>query len=341
MTSKKYTMKYEFNLKYEDISLTPNYSECLSRADCDTRVSLCGEKFRLPIIPANMKSVIDMRLSKWMSEHGYFYIMHRFGNNLRDIVTQMNKENWENISVSMGVKLKDKKDIFALAKHKQRIDYVTIDIAHGHCKRMKLAIDCIKKHMPETKIIAGNVATPTAVKDLANWGADIVKVGIGQGSPCTTKDKTGFTVPMFSCVLNCAEVYGSHPEETAHEFLNKETPVPIIADGGIKCNGDIAKALVAGATMTMAGGVFASCVDSPASTTTFNGVEHKAYFGSSSAENKGHGKHIEGKLINIHSSKINYENKLEEIKQDLQSSISYGGGKDLNCFKNVDYELHR
>jgi GMP reductase len=325
-------MKSNFSLRYKDIVLIPNYSECFSRADCDTRVDLLGEKFRLPIIPANMKSVIDMKQSKWMSERNYFYIMHRFGNNLKDVVTQMNEENWQNISVSMGVKLKDKKDIVALAKYKQRVDYITIDIAHGHSSRMKSAIECVKKFMPDTKIIAGNVATSSGVKDLADWGADIVKIGIGQGSPCTTKDKTGFTLPMFTCAKDCSGVYVGDFDKD----LNK---VPIIADGGVKCNGDIAKALVAGADMVMAGGLFASCTDSPAVSSSVNNIPHKAYFGSASAENKGHNNHIEGKLTNICSNGMTYEQKLEEVRQDLQSSISYSGGTDLSSLPNVNYEL--
>ena len=279
-----------------------------------------------------MKSVTNMKQSKWMSAHNYFYIMHRFGNSLKDIVAEMNKENWENISVSMGVKLKDKKDIVALAKYKQRVDYITIDIAHGHCSRMKSAIDCVKKHMPETKIIAGNVATPSAVRDLASWGADVVKVGIGQGSPCTTKDKTGFTLPMFTCVKKCSNVYSGN-------FTDEGKIIPIIADGGIQCNGDIAKAIVAGAGMVMAGGLFAACIDSPAASSTVNGALYKAYFGSASAENKGHNNNIEGKLTNIGSNGMSYEQKLNEIRQDLQSSISYAGGSSLDALKKVEYSV--
>ena len=316
-------------LKYQDICLIPNYSEVYSRADCDTSCMIAGKNFKLPIIPANMKSVINMKQSKWMSEQNYFYIMHRFGNNLREVVTQMNEENWENISVSMGVQMKDKKDIVALSKYKQRVDFVTIDIAHGHCSRMKIAIECVKKFMPETKIIAGNVATPSAVRDLASWGADIVKVGIGQGSPCTTKDKTGFTMPMFTCTQNCANIFVDE---------NSLGPVPIISDGGIKCNGDIAKSLFAGANMVMAGSLFAACTDSSASSSTVNNVPHKAYFGSASFENKGHNNNIEGKLTNIISNGMTYEQKLFEIQQDLQSAISYSGGEEnLSALKDLNY----
>ena len=321
-------------LKYSDIDLIPNYSELYSRVDADTRVDFLGTKFMLPVVPANMKSVIDMDLAKNMSEDGYFYIMHRFGNSLKDTVAQMNEENWSVISVSMGIKMNDKKDIVALSKYKQRVDYITIDIAHGHCERMKIAIECVKKHMPSTKIIAGNVCTGTAVRDLYEWGADAVKVGIGQGSPCTTKYKTGFTMPMFSCVQLCGNLRGACWEEEAHG------PIPIIADGGVKHNGDIAKALVAGATMVMAGGMFASCSDSPAVCSTIDNVTHKAYFGSASAENKGHSNNIEGKLTNIPCSNMTVGQKLLEITQDLQSSISYAGGKDLEAFKdnNVTYD---
>jgi len=190
-------------------------------------------------------------------------------------------------------------------------------------------IEWIKKNLPDTKIIAGNVATSDAVRQLSNWGADIVKVGIGQGSPCTTKDKTGFTMPMFSCVKLCSNV-----------VLDNGNIVPIIADGGIRCNGDIAKALVAGATMVMAGGLFAACTDSPASVISINGLDHKAYFGSASVENKGHNNNVEGKLNQIPNNGMTYGEKLNEITQDLQSSISYAGGKTLSCLTPCEVKYY-
>ena len=312
--------------KYSDICLIPNYSEVHSRIDCDPSVNLFGKKYLLPIIPANMKSVIDMNTCEWMSSSDFFYIMHRFDRDLAEDVA--NAQDWDNISFSIGIKAKDKIAIQKIFKREHRVDYLTIDIAHGHCRRMKTMINYINKHLPNTKIIAGNVATPSAVRDLASWGADIVKVGIGQGSPCTTKDKTGFTMPMFSCTTWCSNIFKDE---------NSEKPIPIIADGGIKCNGDIAKAMVAGASMVMAGGLFAACTDSPAISSTVNDIPHKAYFGSASAENKGHNNNIEGKLTNIVSNGMTYESKLNEIKQDIQSAISYSGGDDLSSLKSADY----
>lgn len=331
------------HLKYSDISLVPNYSEVFSRVDCSTEVTLCGKTFNLPIIPANMKSVIDMKLSKWMSDNSYFYIMHRFDNSLSEVVAQMNDESWDTISVSIGVQMNDKKDVVAISRRNQRVDYITIDIAHGHCERMKIAIETIKKFLPDTKIIAGNVCTPQAVSDLSSWGADVVKIGIGQGSPCTTKDKTGFTMPMFSCVQKCSKSYFnledgfSVSKSSIQEDYDLPQKTPIIADGGVKCNGDIAKALSAGAIMVMAGGLFASCLDSPSASSIVNGSPYKAYFGSASYENKGHSNNVEGKLINIPCANMTYREKLREIKQDLQSSMSYSGGSDLNCLKDANY----
>jgi len=321
-------------LKYSDIDLVPNYSDVHSRVDCSTTVSLFGKDFNLPIIPANMKSVIDMGLAKWMSENGYFYIMHRFDRDLGDDIGLANSEDWQTISFSTGAKIKDKMQVMNIGKSPNiRVDFLTVDIAHGHSERMKGMISHIKKWLPDTKIIAGNVCTGAAVRDLYGWGADAVKVGIGQGSPCTTKYKTGFTMPMFSCVKLCSNLTGGGWKDEPHK------EIPIIADGGIKHNGDIAKALTAGATMVMAGGMFAACADSPATSSTIDGAFHKAYFGSASSENKGHNNNIEGKLTNIPCSNMTLGEKLVEITQDLQSSISYGGGNSLEAFKdgNVMY----
>lgn len=316
--------------KYSDIVLVPQYSECSSRSECDTSIEFCGFRFKLPIIPANMQSVINMSLAKWMSENDYFYVMHRFSNDLANNVAIANAENWKVISFSVGVQDSDQDKIHKIKKRGNVIDFLTIDIAHGHSKKMIDMIKFIKKELPSTKIIAGNVATKQAVIDLATAGADVVKVGIGQGSPCTTKDKTGFTLPMFSCTKSCSSVYIGEDEDN----LNK---VPIIADGGVLCNGDIAKAMVAGADMVMAGGLFASCVDSPAAIVEINGEFHKAYFGSASYENKKHRNHIEGKLNKIKNNGMTYEQKLKEIKQDLQSSISYAGGSNINILQKTKY----
>jgi GMP reductase len=257
--------------------------------------------------------------------------MHRFDIDIQRFIEDANRESWPIISASLGVKSVDKQILSNLRASGARVDFLTIDIAHGHLELMRSMLECCKTNLPETKIIAGNVATPQGVADLANWGADIVKVGIGQGSPCTTKDKTGFTLPMFTCVQACSGIFSGDGFSESHR-------VPIIADGGVKCNGDIAKALVAGADFVMAGGIFACCVDSAAHSIMVEGSLHRAYYGSASFENKKTKTHIEGTLKNIPSCGLTFKDKLVEIEEDLQSSISYSGGKDLTSLdKSVKY----
>jgi GMP reductase len=307
--------------RYENICLVPQYSDLFSRGDADTSFVLGNNQFLLPVIPANMKAVIDHDIARELSKEGYMYVMHRFGVDVTKFVDTANRESWPVVSISVGVKRPDMELIRQLSSSGSKVDYITIDIAHGYCEAMKRMIELVKEKLSDTYVIAGNVATPEAVYYLNEWGADCVKIGIGQGSPCTTKDKTGFTMPMFTCTKTCTE----------------NTDVPVIADGGIRCNGDISKALAAGATAVMAGGLFASCTDSPANSINIDGAVFKAYYGSASFENKGHNNHIEGILKKIPSSDMSYMQKLREVEQDLQSSISYAGGKNACDLRGTPY----
>lgn len=308
-------------LKYSDIILLPRYSNLQSRSEADTSFQLGGRTFKVPIVPANMKAVVSEKKARWLSENEYFYIMHRFGVCPVKFCKDNSDLNFR--SISIGVKQKDYDDIMLLASARCNVEYVTIDIAHGDCILMKDMISYVKKWLPNSFVIAGNVATKDSVNNLASWGADCVKVGIGQGYVCTTKDKTGFTRPMFTCVMECAE----------------NSDVPIIADGGMKSNGDIAKAIVAGATLTMAGSMFSVCRDSPAASVVCDGRIYKQYFGSASEHNKGEKRHIEGVMKEVACNDMSYEEKLQEIEQDIQSSISYAGGTDLQSLKNIDWRM--
>jgi len=301
-------------LKYSDVVLLPKYSDLRSRSKAVTTVQLGYNSFSVPVVPANMKSVMDSNHAFTLSEDYYFYIMHRFG--VDPIKFCQKAAQWKLISISLGVKKEDKDNVLLLSRFGLRVDYITIDIAHGHCAGMKEMVKFVKKHLPDTFLIAGNVATAEGVKDLAKWGADCAKAGIGQGYVCTTKDKTGFTRPMFSCVQDCTA----------------GAPIPVIADGGIRSHGDIAKALVAGADMVMAGSLFSRCLDSPAVSTVVDGKTYKQYFGSASEHNKDVKKHIEGVMKEVPCSNFTYREKLQEIQEDLSSSVSYAGGKDLSCF---------
>ena len=319
-------------LKYSDICLVPNFSSCASRSECDPSVEFCGRRFRLPVIPANMKSVISHRQAEWLSQNDYLYSMHRFDVDIESFIDKGNRENWKTISISLGVKEADKELVRKMRASGARVDIITIDIAHGYSQLMEQMLRFVRENLgKDVCIIAGNVSTPDAVVALYAWGADYVKVGIGQGSPCTTKDKTGFTMPMFTCVKKSSDCYASRVD------FNHNEKIPIIADGGVVGNGDIAKALAAGADLVMAGGLFASCTDSPAISIEIDGIISKAYFGSASFENKKTLTHVEGTLKNVPSNGMSLKRKMIEIKEDLQSAISYAGGNNLTAFKNVKY----
>jgi GMP reductase len=313
-------------LHYENVFLKPTFNSIQTRSEIDTDVMFCGKTFRLPVVPANMKCCVDYDVCKMLDLENYFYIMHRFDIDIVQFVEAANNKAWmgefKNISISVGIQFKDKALINTLANRKLRVDFITIDVAHGHHSKVANQIKVIKDNLPEAIVIAGNVATPDGVEYLQDNGADAVKVGIGGGYACTTKDKTGFTYPMFTCIQECSRV----------------ARVPIIADGGVRCNGDIAKALVAGATMVMCGSIFASCSDSPAPVVRDeSGRKYKQYYGSASIHNKNNNKNIEGTMRLMETDNFMYAEKMNEIQGDLQSAISYAGGKDLSALSNVEY----
>lgn len=306
--------------RYSDVCLVPRRGILESRSKADTSVKLGKYTFMLPVVPSNMRCTIDGQLAHTLSYEGYFYVMHRFLDNVAFMREAINKQHY--ISVSVGIKPEDRLFVKHAKENKIPIEYITLDIAHGHCLQALDMIRFIKDNLPETFIIAGNIATPEAALDLEFAGADALKVGIGQGNACITKDKTGFTMPMFTCVND----------------ISRNTKLPIIADGGIRCNGDIAKAIAAGASMVMAGSLFAECSDSPSDIVTDEyGTTYKLYYGSASIHNKTDHKHIEGTLKKIPQNSLTYLDKLEEIRQDLASAISYSGGSSLEDLKTVNY----
>ncbi|MEE0283178.1 MAG: IMP dehydrogenase, partial [Lachnospiraceae bacterium] len=152
---------------------------------------------------------------------------------------------------------------------KAHVDVVVLDSAHGHSVNVLNCVKMIKEKYPELPVIAGNVATGEATRDLIKAGADAVKVGIGPGSICTTRVVAGIGVPQISAVMNCYEVA-------------KEYGVPIIADGGIKYSGDMTKAIAAGANVCMMGSIFAGCDESPGTFELYQGRKYKVYRGMGS-----------------------------------------------------------
>lgn len=309
---------------YEDVQLVPNKCVVTSRSECDTTVTLGKHSFKMPVVPANMQTIIDESIAEFLAANGYFYIMHRFDEEGRIAFVKRMQSLGYIASISVGVKQDEYVFIDELAKQTLTPDYITIDIAHGHSNSVIQMIQYIKEKLPEAFVIAGNVGTPEAVRELENAGADATKVGIGPGKVCITKIKTGFGTGgwQLAAVRWCA----------------KAARKPIIADGGIRTHGDIAKSLRFGATMVMIGSLFAGHEESPGETKVENGVVYKEYFGSASEFQKGEKKNVEGKKIWI-QHKGSLKDTLVEMQQDLQSSISYASGTDIEAIRKVDYVI--
>ena len=308
---------------YDNILLLPRKCVVESRSECDASVTLGGRSFRIPAVPANMKTVVDETICTWLAQNGYFYVMHRFDLDNLQFVKDMHAKG-AFASISLGVKKPDYETVDQMAAAGLTPEYITIDIAHGHADSVKNMIAYLKKKLPKAFVIAGNVGTPEAVIDLENWGADATKVGIGPGKVCITKLKTGFGTGgwQLSALKWCARV----------------ATKPIIADGGIRDHGDIAKSIRFGASMVMIGSLFAGHEESPGKTVEVDSVLFKEYYGSASDFNKGEYKHVEGKRI-LEPIKGKLADTLVEMEQDIQSSISYAGGRKLMDIRKVNYVM--
>ena len=306
---------------YDNILLLPRKCRVESRSECDASVTLGKRSFRLPVVPANMKTVVNEPICLWLAQNGYFYVMHRFDLDNVQFVKDMHAKDVF-ASISLGVKKPDYDTVDQLAAAGLVPEYITIDIAHGHADSVKNMIGYLKQKLPASFVIAGNVGTPEAIIDLENWGADATKVGIGPGKVCITKLKTGFGTGgwQLSALKWCARV----------------ATKPIIADGGIRDHGDIAKSVRFGASMVMIGSLFAGHEESPGKTVEVDGALFKEYYGSASDFNKGEYKHVEGKRI-LEPIKGKLADTLVEMEQDVQSSISYAGGKKLMDIRKVNY----
>ena len=308
---------------YDNILLLPRKCRVQSRSECDTSVTLGQHSFRLPVVPANMKTVVNESICEWLANNGYFYVMHRFDLDNVQFVKDCKAKNMF-ASISLGVKQADYDTVAQLLAVGLVPDFITIDIAHGHSDNVQRMIAHLKEKMPSAFVIAGNVGTPEAIIDLENWGADATKVGIGPGKVCITKLKTGFGTGgwQLSALKWCARV----------------ATKPIIADGGIREHGDIAKSIRFGASMVMIGSMLAGHEESPGQTVEVDGKLYKEYYGSASDFNKGEYKHVEGKRI-LEPIKGQLQDTMREMQEDLQSSISYAGGTKLLDIRKVNYVI--
>lgn len=213
----------------------------------------------------------------------------------------------------------------------KQVDAIVVDTAHGHSKRVLETVKEIKRKFPEIEVVAGNVATPSAVKDLVASGVDGIKVGVGPGSICTTRVVAGVGVPQLTAIYNCA-------------LALKKKEVPVIADGGIKFSGDITKAIAAGADTVMIGSLLAGTEESPGEIEIFQGRSYKVYrgMGSLGAMGEGSGDRYfqEGVTKFVPEGvegRVPYRGPLSEIIYQLigglKAGMGYCGAQDIPALK--------
>jgi GMP reductase len=308
---------------FEHINLVPRKCIVNSRSQCDTSLKIRGFTFALPIVPANMQCVIDMNLAMKLSINKCFYIMHRFGDTYQ--FANVMRSYGQLISISVGVN-NDSRDLLKrLYEDCIEPHFITIDIAHGHSIKMQSMLRYIKHYFPNTIIIAGNVSTPDGVRDLEEWGADIIKVGIGPGSACTTYPATGFGSRgcQASMIAWCSRA-------------KRNDKTMICADGGIREPGDIAKCLALGADMVMVGGMMSGFMDSPGKIIQQDGKQYKEFWGSASHFQSNKSSRIEGTRTLIEMKSTGMFEYLSYLRECLQSAISYAGGINLSALKHVE-----
>lgn len=312
-------MNIERDYNYSDVYLVPQKRIVNSRSECDISVTLGNRSFSNPVIPANMQTVVDWKTCQFFGSKNMFYIMHRFHQlNSSELIQKIGdlQDHCGYASISVGVHQRDRNHIIEMRDELREEcypEYITIDVAHAYSNQVVEMIEFIKRALPKTYLIVGNVGTADAVTFLEDAGADAVKVFIGPGAACTTKVKTGFTRGTVSCLLECAEV----------------AKVPLIADGGIRECGDIAKAMACGSTMVMAGMFMCGFDESPGEIMQVNGHLKYLYYGSASYNMKKNNKHIEGtdRLIDYKGS---MEKHINDIECSLKSSVSYAGVKCIS-----------
>jgi len=302
-------------LTYDDVLLMPKFSDIETRSSISLESEL-GKNlvFSTPIIASPMDTVSGFEMAKKMSSLGGVAVIHRY-NTIEeqcDIVRNV-KRDGERVGAAVGSSGDYMQRVIALKN--AGVDFVCIDVAHGHHKMVHDAIKAIKEAFPFMHIMAGNVATDEAFEALQSWGADSIRVGIGGGSICSTRIQTGHGVPNITAIMECAAV---------------ATTAALIADGGIKNAGDIVKALAAGADFVMLGSLLAGTDESPGELNVTGMTKVYRGMASREAQQDWRGKSSAPEGI---STKIPYKGPVELVFNDLvgniKSGLSYSGATTI------------
>ena len=311
-------------LTYDDVQILPKYSEVKHRVNCDTSTYVTKNwELKIPITSSPMDTVTEFTMAQEMNELGGLGIIHRFLS-IEEQASQVGRVTLGPSSAAIGVTGDFVERAQELVQSGCKI--LCMDVAHRHHKLVKEAIRRIKNEVNgQVDLLVGNISTGESARDLCEWGADGLRIGIGGGSLCSTRIQTGVGVPMVSSILSCVAVADGYN-------------VPCMADGGIRSSGDVCKGLGAGEDTVMLGSLLSGTKESPGVITKQgvwpNEVLQKKYRGSASIESKtdrGESKNVEG-----YSTTVPYKGKVKRIISDvidgLKSSMSYVGVNNLEEF---------
>jgi IMP dehydrogenase len=322
-------------LTFDDVTLAPKYSEILP-SEVDTSIKLSESlKLKIPLLSSAMDTVTESKMAIAIAKAGGLGIIHR-NLDIKNQIIEIKKVKKQKLLVgaAVGAGLNEFKRAEAILK--ENINMIVVDTAHGHTKKVSEIIRFIKKiKTKKTILCAGNIATPEAAKFLLKLGVDIIKVGIGPGSICTTRLVAGIGVPQLSAILNVRK-----------GIKNKN--VKIISDGGIKYSGDLAKAFAAGADAVMIGSLFAGTDEAPGKLIKRNGKLFKSFrgMGSVGAMNKGSAdRYFQSKQKDVSKyvpegveGFAKYKGKVDlivyKLVGGLRSSMGYLGSKQIKYLRN-------
>jgi len=308
---------------FDDVLLVPQHSIIESREDVNLNTRLGSLSLNFPVLSANMDTVTGPEMAIAMGKYGGAGVLHRFGDTL-EMIRQLHNKHIP-VIISVGVNDNDTilADITTMIECDYRLDAVCVDIAHGDSAKAISTTAALREEFPNLDIIAGNVATGDGALRLFRAGANIIKVGIGPGSVCSTRVVSGHGVPQLSAILDVSD-------ELSNWRVYGEEQVFIIADGGIRYPGDVVKALAAGADAVMLGSMLAGTEESPGYVFVEDKHAYKSYRGSASHAAQGNSKSARVEGV---SARIPFRGKVEwtlnNIRDGLRSGFSYSGAANL------------
>ena len=322
-------------LTFDDVTMAPKYSEVLpSEVDTSTQLSK-NLTLKIPLLSSAMDTVTESKMAISMAKAGGIGVIHR-NLNIEKQIEEIKKVKKHKLLVGAAVGAGPLEIKRAQAILKEKVNLIVVDTAHGHSKKVAEIIKLIKKYKDKkTTLCAGNIATAEAAKFLIKLGVDIVKVGIGPGSICTTRLVAGIGVPQLSAILEVKKGI-------------KNNKIKIISDGGIKYSGDLAKALSAGADAIMIGSLFAGTIEAPGRLIKRNGKLYKSFrgMGSVGAMNKGSAdryfqkkqkdvsKYVAEGVEGFVKYKGDVGSIIYKLVGGLKSSMGYLGAKKVFNLKN-------